>query len=115
MQVLNNSFGSGGMSLAMNDMQFMSFFQFPKNEIGSLPIKKAARTVGLQPSGVWILGRDLQFNSFGELIPERERQYIWLEEMMADDLSPISMKEVIPIFNLPLVLETCMLNRYICE
>ena len=31
---LNNSFGSGGMSLAFNDMQFSAFIQFLKADHG---------------------------------------------------------------------------------
>ena len=55
----NNSFGSGGMSLAFNEHQFMSFVQFLKQEAGDdLPFRTAATTIGLQKCGaVWVWKR----------------------------------------------------------
>ena len=52
MAQLNGSFGSGGMSLALNEAQFSSFIQHLKDEGNQtgLPIKKAACNIGLQPS-----------------------------------------------------------------
>jgi hypothetical protein len=78
MQQINNSFGSGGMSLALNEMQFASFFQHLKNNNlhGTLPIKKAASIIGLQVDSnepVWVLNKDLQLSLDGEIIPENER------------------------------------------
>ena len=70
---LNNSFGSGGMSLAFNDNQFSLFLQFLKKEAGrNLPIRKAVTVIGKQGnSSVWILGRDLHLDVFRPLFFQR--------------------------------------------
>ena len=61
MSQINSSFGSGGMTLALNDVQFSSLIQHLKDERKSLPIKKAACTIGLQPCGnIWVFSEDVQ-------------------------------------------------------
>uniref|UniRef100_A0A1X7TIW3 Uncharacterized protein n=1 Tax=Amphimedon queenslandica TaxID=400682 RepID=A0A1X7TIW3_AMPQE len=113
MQSINNSFGSGGMSLALNETQFSSFIQFLKNESsGHLPIKRAASIVGLQPSGVWVFGQDHHFNYDGEEIPLEEQMYIWLQDMLTDEATSVSIKELIPVIKKPAMpQDTNILNR----
>lgn len=60
MTQINISYGSGGMSLALNEAQSVQLIQFLKNTATEpLCIKKAATVVGLQPCkeerhlGVW--------------------------------------------------------------
>lgn len=62
MKQLNSSFGRGGMSLALNDIQFGALIQHLKDDAcNELPIKKAACVVGLQPCRqVWVLGAEVQ-------------------------------------------------------
>ena len=62
---INASYGSGGMSLALNEAQFAQFVQFLKNTASTpLPIKKAATVVGLQPcKQVWVFGGDVQVSA----------------------------------------------------
>ncbi len=62
MTQINSSFGRGGMSIALNEIQFSALIQHLKNESANkLPIKKAACVIGLQPCGnVWVLGEDIQ-------------------------------------------------------
>ncbi len=61
MSQLNSSFGSGGMSLALNEHLFGNFLQFLKNESGILSIRKAARVIGLQSCGkVWVMNGNVQ-------------------------------------------------------
>ena len=66
MNQINSSFGSGGMSIALNEQQFSSFIQHLKNEGGTgLPIKQAACVIGRQPCNkVWVLGKDLQVYNY---------------------------------------------------
>lgn len=61
---LNSSFGSGGMTLALNDAQFGSFIHFIKESFrcnkGAV-VKKAACVIGLQPCGnYWVFGENAQ-------------------------------------------------------
>ena len=61
MSQINSSFGSGGMSLALNEQQFGSFLQFLKNHAGPLPIRKVACVIGLQPCGkIWVMNDNVQ-------------------------------------------------------
>ncbi len=62
MSQINSSYGSGGMSISLNEQQFSSFIQHLKSEAGTeLPIKKAACVIGRQPcEQVWVLGKELQ-------------------------------------------------------
>lgn len=63
MAQINSSFGSGGMTLALNDVQFSALIQQLKDkQMGKeLPIKKAACTIGLQPCGkIWVFTGDVQ-------------------------------------------------------
>ena len=63
---INSSFGSGGMSLAMNDAELAFFLMFLKSSLtksSSTPYKitKAATVIGQQSCGqVWVMGKDLQ-------------------------------------------------------
>lgn len=61
MKQINSSFGSGGMALAMSEVEFQSFILFLKSKVNRMPIKKAAGVIGLQPCGkIWVFGKDLQ-------------------------------------------------------
>ena len=112
MAQLNNSFGSGGMSLAFNDNQFSLFLQSLKREAGrSLPIRKAATVIGRQTdSAVWVVGKELQINGEGDIIPKSEHVYMWLDETINETLSTICLEEVLPEIVIPL--NTTVLHRY---
>ena len=61
MSQINSSFGSRGMTLALNDVQFSALIQHLKGKQKSLLIKKAACTIGLQPCGkIWVFAGDVQ-------------------------------------------------------
>ena len=63
MKQLNSSFGSGGMGLAMTEVEFSSFIIFLKSRPTShnMPIRKAATVIGRQRCGkIWVLGKALQ-------------------------------------------------------
>ena len=61
---MNSSFGSGGMSLAMNDLQFAGFILQLKSQQQGMQIKKAASLIGKQPgTNVWVLGKQLQVSN----------------------------------------------------
>ena len=52
MTQINASFGSGGMTLALNDSQFALFFQFLKEDVSTIPIVQAVTHIGGQVDGV---------------------------------------------------------------
>lgn len=109
---INNSFGSGGMSLALNEAQFSQFIQFLKREGGPLPIRKAVTIVGeQQKSPVWVLGRHLQIASDGEVVPEANRVFMWLDETVKEGLTCVTLKEILPSVHQPL--STSVLHRWV--
>ena len=110
---INNSFGSGGMSLALNEAQFAMFIQYlKKDSLSSLPICKAVTIIGeQQEKPVWVLGRDLQITSDGEVIPEEEREYMWLDDTISEGLASVHFEEVLPNIQMPL--DTSVLHRYV--
>ncbi|XP_019862513.1 PREDICTED: uncharacterized protein LOC109591165 [Amphimedon queenslandica] len=107
MQQLNNSFGSGGMSLALNEAQFSCFIQFIKNEcMGTLPIKKAATIVGMQQHSDelrYVLGPEIELDVEGKVVKDDDRIYVWLEGILMDKVPPsIELDEVWPTIKLPI-------------
>ena len=101
MTKLNNSFGSGGMTLALNEAQFSQFFQFLKHNISCLPKVKAVSHVGEQKDGVWVLNKSTQMNEAGEVIPEASQQYVWLEEAFTEKNASISLSQLISEAKIP--------------
>ena len=94
---LNNSFGSGGMSLAFNEAQFSSFIQFLKQEsMGKLAIRKAVAVVGKQSDGVWVLAPDIHINANGDVIPTSLQTHMWMDMIIRDGLGSVTAEEVLP-------------------
>ena len=91
------------MSLSLNESQFSQFIQFLKDEPGELPIKIAARQVGLQESKplVWVMGETIQINADGEIIPDKKIKIFWHAELLMESLGTIRINEVLPRIKLP--------------
>lgn len=111
MMQINNSFGSGGMSLALNDSQFSQFIQHLKNENPSVPIRTAVSMVGKQEGyPVWVMGEDLQLNESGEDIPEMERNIVWHSASIEESIGNVQLNEILPTIQMPL--DSSILTRY---
>ena len=110
MAQLNNSFGSGGMSLALSEAQFSLFFQFLKNDVANLPIVKATTHVGEQSDGIWVLNKSTQIDGDGELITQENQTYVWLEEAFIDKYANLSLSHMVPKVIIPLT--SNILSRY---
>ena len=103
MTQINNSFGSGALSLALNEVQFSQFVQYLKNSSSSLPIKSAANIVGKQEDyPVWVMGEDIQLNQSGDMICEEDRQIVWHQASLAEYISNINLCELVPHIHTPL-------------
>ena len=60
MKQINSSFGSGGMALAMSEVEFATFIIYLTSH-PQMPIRKAASVIGQQQCGkVWVMGKHLQ-------------------------------------------------------
>ena len=98
---INNSFGSGGMSLAFNEATFSSFIQYLKK--GGLPIKKSVEIIGLQGCKItWIVNENLHIDCNGNVIDDEHKIYTWLPEALYGKLGNIRLCEVLPNIELPL-------------
>ena len=111
---INNSFGSGGMSLAFNEAQFASFIQFLKQEsMGSLVIRKAVGIVGKQRDNVWVLGPDIHIDADGRVIPPTDQTHVWMDRIIEDGLGSVAQEEVLPLLATPLVPDTSILHSIV--
>ena len=111
MTQINNSFGSGGTFLALNEMQFSAFVKHLKLEHNhDMPIRKAACTIGQQPClEEWVLGKDLIIGGNGNIIPDGQSDYIWLDRAVLGETVNIPANDVVPIISTPL--STSVLSR----
>lgn len=109
MAQVNNSFGSGGMSLTFNENQFATFVQFLKMQ-DNIGIRSAATLVGQQQCNeVWVMGSDLQVDGDGNVIPVNTSSYIWLDKVAFGEAGSISMRDLLPTIRAPL--STDVLSR----
>ena len=107
------------MSLALNEAQFALFIQFLKDSaiMGSgddLPMKKAVTHIGRHDQhSVWVLGKNHQVNSSGEVLPENETLLFWHESSLEENLGNVRVQldEIIPKIKTPL--NTSALRRYV--
>lgn len=96
MNQINNTYGSGGMSVSFNDQQFSSFVQFLKGQ-EHIEVVKAAQMGGEQACGkVWIMGSHLQLDDNGMEIDEERYKYIWYSP------AALSQTSLLPIIKMPL-------------
>ena len=100
MSQINNSFGSGGMSLALNEAQFSQFLQYLKDDVSSLPIRAAG-----------VMGPDIQLDENGEMMTEEQKSIVWHQAFLVERLGNIHLHEVIPKLRTPL--DASVLTRYV--
>ena len=104
MTQINNSFGSGEMSLSLNEAHFSQFIQYLKDQAVKLPIQIAATRIGLQETNppVWVMGKGLQINADGERVADKEIKIFWHLDSLMESLGNIHINEVLPSITLRL-------------
>ena len=102
---INNSFGSGGMTLALNEAHFASFVQFLK--LGEdISIRSAATIVGQQTCNeVWVMGRDVQIDGDGNIMPPNTSPYIWLDKLALGEVGSVPVGDLLPSIATPLSID----------
>lgn len=100
---INSSFGSGGMSLALNEVHFAAFIQYLKSQQVASK-RKAASTIGIQPCmKEWVLGKNLIIDENGVLISAQQPTYIWLDrDMLGDAGYNVPAQDIVPTIKTPL-------------
>ena len=114
MSQLNNSLGAEGCPLRLTIPNFPSFCNFWRRKQ-----EETFQFVRLLPSSEnrWTaqfgcLGRNC-IDGEGQVVPEDECAYMWLDDTINETLSTISLEEVLPHIVIPL--DTSVLHRCISE
>ncbi len=125
MQQINQSFGSGGMSLSFSNRELTEFIQQLQDE-ERLPTKQAAMHIGQQENSlVWVLGKSIQISAGEGLLQSVAAPYVWLGSEIVDTNSKLSVRDICPIINVPLdsvplnrlihLLHICLKHNFICS
>ncbi len=125
MSQINLSFGSGGMSLSFNNKELTDFVQQLQNE-SDIPTKQAALHSGCQMGSlVWVFGKT-QVSATEGVLSQESAPYVWLGlEMLLDEKSKLSVRDICPTISLPLnasplkrlvsLLEVCLKHNFIAS
>ena len=112
MSQINNSFGSEGMSLALNEVQFSQFIQHLKDNAPSV-IRAAVSRIGKHEGyPVWVMGENIQLNEDGDLIPKENRSIVWHAASLAENIGNVQLSELVPTIHIPL--DSSVLTRCVC-
>ena len=118
MDLLNASFGSGGMTCGMDQNQLPSFVQHLKRESGSrLPTKYAVFRPGRQEDDLYFLNEEVTVDGDGKQIEFSESDYVWLRKEAIYDSDKMLMSDIMPMIKTPLtssVLEPLMKKLQVC-
>lgn len=103
MSQLNYSFGSGGMTCGLDNVQLVEYFQhLQRTNSEPLPIKKAVLCTGMQPNGSCIVNEKLFISAEGILIDPKESPYVWLNKDFVYDGDKIKCADISPMIPVPL-------------
>ena len=101
MDMLNSSFGSGGMTCALDQNVPPYFIQNMKRQAGEVPTKKAVVRPGKQEDGMYFLNKDVCIDADGKLVDDVQDKYVWLKELVCED-DKILVADIVPNIILPL-------------
>ena len=77
MALINQSFGSGGMTSGLDASQLVGFFQYLQRSVqDKLPIKKAVSCSGMQPDGSCVINKIVFLSCDGALINSERRESV---------------------------------------
>ena len=69
----------------------------------------SATTIGLQ-KGAWVLGKEIEIDTDGNLVEEQHRKYVWITDIILENLpNSVRMEEICPTIRTPL--ETLILLK----
>lgn len=70
----------------------------------------SATTIGLQKEGAWVLGKEIEIDTDGNLVEEQHRKYVWITDIILENLpNSVRMEEICPTIRTPL--ETLILPK----
>ena len=96
MDMLNSSFGSGGMTCALDQNVLPYFIQNMKRQAGEVPTKKAVVRPGKQEDGMYFLNKDVCIDADGKLVDEVQDKYVWLKKELVCEGDKILVADIVP-------------------
>ena len=104
MSMINHSFGSGGMTSALDTTQIVEFVQYlQRSHEEPLPVKKAILVTGRQPDGTWVLNATTFISPAGIFLSNQEM--VFLDKNIISESDKIVSADICPHITLPLSLE----------
>lgn len=103
MELLNNSFGSGGMTCGLDQNALPYFIQNLKRQAKErLPTKKAVIRPGRQENGLYFLNKEVCLDENGKLIESCRETHVWLKKELFSEGDKILVADIILHIQLPL-------------
>lgn len=103
---LNASFGSGGMSTALDNNSLIEYFQYLQRSFdGQMPIKKGVVFPGFHDGDICVLSETTFISASGELLDPSTADLVWLNRDIVHENSKIRSSDITPNIVTPLCLE----------
>ncbi len=106
MDLLNLSFGSGGMTCGLDQNLLPYFIQSLKRESASL-FKKSAIIRPRKEGNLYFMNRDVTIDEDGNLKDFPESSHVWLKKELISENDKLLVADILPTISLPLC---CNLN-----
>ncbi len=117
MSQLNRSFGSGGMTSALESNTLIEYVQYLQrcHSESNIPIKKGVLIPGFQQNGTCVLNSETFIDANGDLLDPKETDLVWLSRDLVHETSKVTAKDITPLIVHPLS-EDPLLELYsLCE
>ena len=101
---INTSFGSGGMTTALENNTLIEFVQYlQRSHERPMPTKKGVLVLGLQEEGICVLNESTFISADGKLIDPAKCNLVWLSHDIVHETSKVRSKDITPKNFVPIV------------
>ena len=116
MNQVNQSFGSGGMTSALESIALIEYFQYlQRSHEGPIPIKRGVLVPGFQEDGSCILNESTFIDPSGVLLDPESTDFVWLSRDLVHETSKVRSKDITPVIVTPLTAEPLRHLYSLCE
>ena len=120
MEILNHSFGSGGMTCGLDQNALPYFVQSLKRRCKEQLPTKSCSAAGKQENGLFYLNEGVCVDEDGCLVQSPGNEYVWLKKELVSENDKMLVSDIIPHINLPLstsclggLVEACLKHNFI--
>jgi hypothetical protein len=118
MDLVNYSFGNGGMTCGLDQNVLPAFVQYLKRQyVGKLPTKVAIIRPGTKKKGLYFLNETITIDEFGTLVDSAQEDHIWLKKDLIYECDKMIVSDIMPTIQTPLtssVLKTLLIKFKKC-